>query len=104
MIRIRRRAARLALVLLTAALLTTSCGSLVAPFQGLPRLEKGSGVDPGDRIAVCYNKMFATPAQVHAVAVDACGPDATPQLIEQDQRLACPVLTPVRATYQCLPN
>jgi hypothetical protein len=48
--------------------------------------------------------MFATPAQVHAVAVDACGPDATPQLIDQDQRLACPVLTPVRATYQCLPN
>jgi hypothetical protein len=92
------RAALLALLMLTA-----SCGSLVEPYQGVPRVPSGSS-DVGDRIGVCYNKMFSTPAQVHAVAVDACGPDMTPHLLEQDERLACPLMTPVRATYQCLPD
>jgi hypothetical protein len=101
MIRIRRRTARLALLMLTGALLTTSCGSLVAPYEGVPAIPH-NGNDPGDRVAVCYNKMFSTPQQVHAVAVDACGPDTTPQLVGQDERLACPLLTPVRATYQCV--
>ncbi|MBV8651974.1 MAG: hypothetical protein JO255_10945 [Alphaproteobacteria bacterium] len=101
MIHIRRRAACLALLMLTSALLTTSCGSLVAPFQGVPDVPRGVS-DPGDRIAVCYNSQFSTPAQVHAVAVDACGPDTTPQLLRQDEHLNCPLLTPVRATYQCV--
>jgi hypothetical protein len=96
----RRRRALLALVLV---LPTASCGSLTAPFEGVPRLPTKSN-DPGDRVAVCYNKLFATPEQVRAVAIDACGPDATPQFLEQDERLACPLLTPVRATYQCLPD
>ena len=90
-------------VLLALAALTASCGSLVAPFQGVPRVPAGVS-DVGDRIGVCYNKLFSTPEEVHAVAVDACGPDTTPQLIEQDERLSCPLLTPVRATYQCLPE
>ena len=94
----RRRRALLALVLLT-----TSCGSLTAPFETVPSLPTGVN-DVGDRVAVCYNKMFSTPEQIRAVAVDACGPDAEPQFLEQDERLSCPVLTPVRATYQCMPN
>jgi hypothetical protein len=102
MIRTRRRAA-LALALLTTTLLSTSCGSLVEPFQGVPRVPRGVD-DPGDRVAVCYNKMFSTPAQVRAVAVDACGPDTSPQFLEQDTRLSCPLMTPVRATYQCVPD
>jgi hypothetical protein len=101
MMLIRRRAACLALLVLTSTLLTTSCGGLVAPYEGVPDLPRGEN-DPGDRVAVCYNKMFSTPAQVHAIAVDACGPDTTPQLLGQDERLSCPLLTPARATYQCV--
>jgi hypothetical protein len=93
-----RRAGLLALVMLTA-----SCGSLVEPFQGVPRLPEGSA-DIGDRIGVCYNKIFSTPEQVRVVAAEACGPDTTPQLLEQDLRLSCPLLTPARATFQCLPE
>lgn len=101
----RRRAARAALRragLLALVVLTASCGSLVEPFQGVPRLPEGG--DIGDRIGVCYNKMFSTPEQVRVVAAEACGPDTEPQLIDQDLRLSCPLLTPVRATFQCLPE
>lgn len=92
---------RYALILL--ALLATSCGSLVAPFESAPQLAD-DGTDIGDRVGVCYNKMFSTPEQVRAVAVEACGPNTTPQLVNQDMHLTCPLLTPVRASFQCAPE
>jgi hypothetical protein len=64
-------------------------------------LEAGD-VDDTPRVAVCYNKLFSTPEQVRAVAIEACGPKAEPQLVNQDLKLTCPVLTPVRANFRCV--
>jgi hypothetical protein len=47
--------------------------------------------------------MFTTPDAVRAVAEEACTGIGAPQLVEQDMRLACPLLTPTRATFACLP-
>ena len=83
-------------------LLLAGCSQL-APYEWTPlEARKGSGQDL-PRIGVCYNAMFATPEAVRAVAEEACTGIGQPQLVEQDLRLACPLLTPTRATFACLP-
>jgi hypothetical protein len=90
---------------LALAILAASCGGLTAPFEGVPSLEPPPGISAdSQRVAVCYNKRFTTPEQVRAVAVEACGPDSDPQLIGQDVKLDCPVMTPVRAQFLCTPE
>src|SRR5579859_5317905 len=87
------------------AALLAGCGSMTEPFEGVPSLEPPPGVSAdGDRVAVCYNKLFTTPEQVRAVALQACGRDSEPQLISQDIKLDCPVMTPVRAQFLCTPE
>jgi hypothetical protein len=83
--------------------LALSACSMVAPFEGVPRYADPGVVDAGPRIAVCYNAMFATPEAVRHVAEEACGVDGVPRPVEQDMRLSCPLLTPVRATFICVP-
>jgi hypothetical protein len=85
-------------------LLLGACGSLVAPFEGIPRNAERGVVEAGPRVAVCYNAMFSTPAAVRRVAEEACGHDTIPQPVEQDMRLSCPLLTPTRANFVCTPN
>jgi hypothetical protein len=86
------------------ALLASGCGtSFVAPFEGIPESPIGAN-SIGDRVAVCYNKMFSTPQQVLDIAVKACAPKTEPQLIDQDMRLSCPLMTPVRASFRCVPE
>jgi hypothetical protein len=90
------------LAMLALAGATTACGSLVEPFEAVPPLSPPPGIAAdSQRVAVCYNKMFTTPEQVRAVAADACGPSTEPQLIGQDMKLYCPVLTPIRAHFVC---
>jgi hypothetical protein len=88
--------------MLVLALLLAGC-SQAAPYEWSP-LEARKG--PGEtlpRVGVCYNAMFTTPEDVRAVAEEACTGIGSPHLVEQDMRLACPVLTPVRATFACIP-
>jgi hypothetical protein len=86
------------------ALLPSACGSQVAPYEGVPREPELGTTDAGPRVGVCYNAMFTTPEAVRRVAQEACGASATPQPVEQDMRLICPLLTPVRATFVCMPE
>jgi len=88
-------------VLCLCTLLPSACGSLVAPFEGIPRESEPGTVDAGPRVGVCYNAIFTTPEEVRRVAQEACGPSASPQPVEQDMRLSCPLLTPVRASFVC---
>jgi len=88
-------------VLCLAALLPSACGSLVAPFEGVPREAEPGTIDAGPRVAVCYNAIFTTPQEVRQVAQEACGPSTSPQPVEQDMRLSCPLLTPVRVSFVC---
>jgi hypothetical protein len=88
--------------ILVLALLLAGC-SQAAPYEWSP-LDARKG--PGQsipRVGVCYNAMFTTPDEVRAVAKEACTGIGSPELVEQDMRLACPLLTPVRATFACLP-
>jgi hypothetical protein len=91
-------------ILCLCALLPGSCGSLVAPYEGVPREPEPGVIDAGPRVGVCYNGIFTTPQEVRRVAQEACGPSAAPQPIEQDMRLSCPLLTPVRASFVCTPQ
>jgi hypothetical protein len=93
------RSWRLAWVLLACAV--TACGGLVEPFETLPSVLEAGDADDAPRIAVCYNKLFSTPEQVRAVAIEACGPKTEPQLVSQDLKLTCPLLTPARANFRC---
>jgi hypothetical protein len=85
-------------------LLLGACGSLVAPFEGLPRDADPGVVEAGPRVAVCYNAMFSTPQAVRRVAEESCGAGTIAQPAGQDMRLDCPLLTPVRATFICAPE
>jgi hypothetical protein len=91
-------------VVLGIALTAAGCGSFVAPFEGVARLPPGDVVDPGPRVAICYNGLFTTPSQVRKLADDACGVSATPSFVAQDIRGMCPLATPVRANFVCLPD
>ena len=87
------------------ALLVAGCGAGdLAPYQGLPRPAPAGTVETGERIGICYNALFSTPAKVRAAAADACGPESIPELLHQDMRLNCPLMTPVRATFLCVPG
>ena len=76
-----------------------------APAPGMPTGPRAALKGQGEsvpRVGVCYNAMFTNPDEVRAVAEEACTGIGKPQLVEQDMRLACPVLTPVRATFACV--
>jgi hypothetical protein len=90
--------------ILAVALAAAGCGSFVAPFEGVPRLPAGDAVEEGPRVAICYNGLFTTPAQVRKLAEDACGESTTPRLAVQDIRGMCPLATPVRASFVCTPE
>jgi hypothetical protein len=83
--------------------LLAACGD-VEPFQGSPRPAPPDAVEAGERIGICYNGFFSTPEKVRAAAAEACGPQATPQPLKQDMRFNCPLLTPIRATFLCVPE
>jgi len=85
-------------------LLLGACGGLAAPFEGIPRTARSGVVEPGPRIAVCYNAIFTTPTAVRRTAEEACGSGTVPQPAGQDIRLHCPLLTPVRANFVCAPD
>jgi hypothetical protein len=80
------------------------CGSVFEPYDAIPRPLPRGASEAGDRVGVCYNAAFTTAERVREIAVESCGPGATPTLLGQDMRLGCPVLTPVRATFFCTPN
>jgi len=92
------------LLLSLCALLPSACGSLVEPFEGIPRQPTPGTIEAGLRVAVCYNAMFSKPQDVRRIALEACGPNTIPQPARQDIRLSCPLLTPVRAIFVCAPE
>lgn len=90
-------------IALLVPLLLAACGTQFAPYETNPRAAFKGREENIPRIGVCYNALFAKPEEVRAVAEEACLGLGTPRLVEQDLRLACPLLTPARATFQCLP-
>jgi hypothetical protein len=90
-----------AALLLGLAVTTSACG--LGPFEATPRAPFRTAPDAHTpRIGVCYNALFSKPEEVREVAKEACLGIGEPRLAEQDQRLACPLLTPTRATFDCV--
>lgn len=85
----------------TAALPVAGCGANFVPYETRPRASLSDPAAAPLYVGVCYNALFSTPKQVYDVASDACGVEGTPRLVGQDMRLACPLLTPTRATFAC---
>jgi hypothetical protein len=88
-------------VALAGALLIAAAGCRqLAPTEAAPAA--ASGAPTVTRVGVCYLSTATTPAQVRALAADQCPAGTSPQLVSQDWDLnACPILLPVRATFDC---
>ena len=93
------------LALAAALAQLAACGSMVAPYEGVPPSYPPKGVSTdAERVSVCYNKLFTTPQEVRAAAAAACSPKTEPKLLGQDLRLDCALMTPVRANFICVPE
>jgi len=95
------RFSRIPAIALATLVAGCSPGSL-PPFDTAPRPPPHGVHEDFSRIGVCYNRETSTPRQVLDVARHNCEPGTTPRLLEQDTLLACPLLTPTRATFACL--
>lgn len=94
-----RRAA--AVALLAAAL--AGCGAL-DPYPTTP-LAAPPGPAPFQRVAICYNTLRTTLAEVQAQGQQECPADTVAEPADTDWYLQyCPVLLPARATFSCRPK
>jgi hypothetical protein len=84
-------------------LLLAGCTGL-EPYATEPRPRLPDADLSIPRVGICYSALFSTPEDVRAAATEACSRFGDPHLVEQDLRLACPLLTPARATFECLPK
>ena len=88
-----------AAVMLAAAMLA-GCTAL-DPFPTAPRpAQPGAATDP--RVAICYNTLATTLAEVQKAAQEECGANTSAVPTDTDWYLQnCPVLLPARATFLC---
>jgi hypothetical protein len=98
----RRSPFAVALALLGVAA-TAGCGAL-APYPTYPATA-AAGAAPGHRVAICYNKLKTTLAEVRAQAQQECAtdnPHTVAEPADTDWYLQnCPLLLPARATFVC---
>jgi hypothetical protein len=84
-------------------LLTTSlggCGAL-EPYPTVPRPIQ-PGQPAGQRVAICYNTMQSTLAQVQTEAQQECAANTVAAPVDTDWYMqSCPLLLPSRATFVC---
>ena len=93
----RRRTRPLALLLLLAL---GGCGA-VDPYATIPRITQ-PGQPSGARVAICYNSLATTLADVKAQAQQQCDVGTTARQVDTDWYLQyCPLLLPARATFVC---
>ena len=88
-----------ALVVSLAAVLA-ACGAL-DPYPAPPRAAQ-PGAPPGPRVAICYNTLATSLAEVAAEAQQECSANTVATPVDTDWYLqACPLLLPARATFVC---
>ena len=98
------RIARAPLVRIAAAIALTGCSAL-DPYPTYPASARAGEVDPGPRVAICYDTLVSTLDQVQAAAQQECAPNTLATPVRTDWYLQyCPLLLPARATYTCSPN
>ena len=91
-----------AVLLLAGAATLAGCGAL-DPYPASPRAAR-PGALPGPRVAICYNTLATSLAEVQAQAQEECSANTVAQPVDTDWYLqACPLLLPGRATFVCAP-
>jgi len=93
---------RAAALLLIGAATLAGCGAL-DPYPTAPRAAQ-PGAPPGPRVAICYNTLTTSLAEVEAEAQQECSANTIARPVDTDWYLqACPLLLPARATFVCAP-
>jgi len=91
---------RSAALLLIGAATLAGC-TLLNPFPTAPRVAQ-PGSPAGPRVAICYNTLSTSLAEVQAEAQQECGANTVASPIDTDWYLQnCPLLLPARATFVC---
>jgi hypothetical protein len=88
-------------VLLLGATALGGC-NLLDPF---PTTARGAqpGQPAGERVAVCYNSMTTTLAEVREQAQRECAANSVAEPVDTDWYMqTCPILLPARASFVCL--
>jgi len=87
------------LLLLGGAALA-GCG-LLDPYPTTPRAAE-PGATPGPRVAICYNTLNKSLAEVQKQAQQECAADTVAAPVDTDWHLQnCPLLLPTHATFVC---
>jgi hypothetical protein len=85
---------------LTLAATLAGCGAL-DPYPAAPRAPQ-PGAPAGPRVAICYNTLTTTLAEVQTQAQQECAANTLAQPVDTDWYLQnCPLLLPARATFVC---
>jgi len=88
---------------LTLAAALAGCGAL-DPYPAPPRAAQ-PGAPPGPRVAICYNTLSTTLAEVQKEAQQECAAGTLAEPADTDWYLQnCPLLLPARATFVCRPK
>jgi hypothetical protein len=82
------------------------CAGALPPYETVPPAltsaqQRAGGAQP-TRVAICYNAMTTTAAEVRALAARGCEAGTAPKPVAHDLTLNnCPILQPARATFAC---
>jgi hypothetical protein len=96
-----RSAALLLAGLLLIGAATVACCTALDPFP-TAALVAQPGASAGPRVAICYNTLSTSLAEVQAEAQQECGANTVASPIDTDWYLQnCPLLLPARATFVC---
>jgi hypothetical protein len=88
---------------LLLAMFVTGCTAL-NPFPTGPLAADPKGTDSRPRVAICYNPWKTPPEKVQEMGRAQCLDGAAAEKVGVDYHLDdCPVLTPARATFVCIP-
>jgi hypothetical protein len=91
---------RAAIILLLLTLGLGGCGAL-DPYPTVARATQ-AGQPAGPRVAICYNTMESTLAQVQSEAQQECAANTLAAPVDTDWYMQnCPLLLPARATFVC---
>jgi hypothetical protein len=94
---------RSAALLLIAAATLVGCTAL-DPYPTTPRAAQ-PGAPAGPRVAICYNRLTTSLAEVQAEAQQECNADTVASPVDTDWYLQnCPLLLPAHATFVCNPK
>ena len=55
-----------------------------------------------DTVTICYNKYGTTPQELLEMAQNTCGAFSKVARFDHQDRLNCPLLTPVGANFECV--